>query len=403
MSALRVAIHFRVLSPYSLARVNAAAERFCVIGIEGARRSALYPWEPRDSPERFERRTLFYDRPIEMQSPAEIVSATETVLDETDPDIVCITGWSHCEALTMLRWARRKRRPAILLSESTANDAPRSFWREALKRRIVSLCDAAVVGGEPQRAYAEALGMSSDRIFLGYDAVDNDFFAKGAAAARREKAAVRARFGLPERFFVASSRFIAKKNLPRLLEAFAVYRGRTDAAPWDLVLLGDGELRGALEARASALGISEAVHFMGFKQYDDLPAFYGLAGAFVHLSTVEQWGLVVNEAMAVGLPVVVSQSCGCAIDLVRHGVNGWQVDPNDTHSIAEALCRMAAPETDRCAMAEAGRQIIARYGPDRFGDGIAAAITAAQGKPLRRAGPLSHLLLSRLALRRARD
>lgn len=398
-----VAIYFRMFSPYILARINGAAARMPVVGIEGSRRSTVYAWEPRTGEERFARRTLFSDGAIDDKPAAAMVGAVRTALDEADPAVVCITGWSHSEALTMLLWARERGRPVVIMSESTAHDAARSFLREAIKRHIVGLCDAALVGGTAQRAYVEALGMPAERVFIGYDAVDNDFFAQGAAAARADAAAVRARFGLPEHYFLTSCRFIAKKNLARLLDAFAAYRAAVGPDAWHLVLLGDGELRGELEAQARALGIADAVHFMGFRQYDDLPAFYALAGGFVHVSTVEQWGLVVNEALAVGLPVIVSRTSGCAGDLIDEGVNGWTVDPLDVVAITARLTELAAPATDRTAMGLAGARIVADYGPDRFGGGLAAAIARAGDSAPRRAGWLSRWLLARLAARNTRD
>ncbi|MDB5711496.1 MAG: hypothetical protein JWL96_3566 [Sphingomonas bacterium] len=398
-----VAIYFRMFSPYILARINGAAARMPVIGIEGSRRSTVYAWEPRVGEERFARRTLFSDGAIDDKPAVEMVDAVRKALDETDPEVVCITGWSHSEALAMLSWARERGRPVVMMSESTAHDATRSFLREAIKRHIVGLCDAALVGGKAQRAYVEALGMPAKRIFIGYDAVDNDFFAAGAAIARSDAAATRARLGLPEHYFLTSCRFIAKKNLARLLDAFAAYRAAVGIGAWHLVLVGDGELRAELEAQAQALGIRDAVHFMGFRQYDDLPAFYGLAGGFVHVSTVEQWGLVVNEALAAGLPVVVSRTSGCVGDLVDEGVNGWTVDPFDVAAITARLTDLAAPATDRAAMGLASARIVADYGPDRFGDGLAAAIESVRGAAPRRAGWLSRLLLARLAARNTRD
>jgi len=391
-----------MMGPYQLARVNAAAERLPVTGIEGARRSLVYAWEPREGETRFERRVLFGSA-LEVQSAQAIVAATEAALDAADPDIVCITGWSHSEALTMLRWARQRRRHAILLSESTEHDHDRTRLREALKRRIVRLCDAALVGGEPQRAYAERLGLPADRIFLGYDAVDNDHFRLGADAARAVGAALRAQLGLPTLYFFGSCRFIEKKNLARLIEAFALYRAGAGVEAWDLVLAGDGERRSALEMLARDLGVAEQVHFLGFRQYDDLPALYGLAGGFVHVSTVEQWGLVVNEACAAGLPVIVSNRCGCVEDLVETGANGWRVDPFDIGQIAAALTQLAAPEADRAAMGARGREIVARYGPARFGDGLVEAIIAAQRSSPRGLGLLDDWLLRTLAGRDTGD
>ncbi len=81
---------------------------------------------------------------------------------------------------------------------------------------------------------------------------------------------------------------------------------------WDLVLLGDGPLKPTLLKLISSLGLESCVHLPGFKQYDELPVYLGLAETFIHASTTEQWGLVVNEAMASGLPVLVSNRCGCA-------------------------------------------------------------------------------------------
>lgn len=398
-AAPRVAIYFRMFGPYILARLNGAAARMPVIGIEGSRRSTAYAWEPREAEEHFERRTLFQQGSVDEHPARTVIAAVRAALDDADPDVVCVMGWSYTEALATLGWALDHGRHAILLSESTASDAVRQGWREAVKRWVVGLCDAALVGGEPQRGYVEALGMPADRVFIGYDAIDNDFFARGAAAALNDAQALRARHALPERYFLASCRFIEKKNLARLLDAFAAYRAATDGAPWDLVLIGDGDLRPVLEQQAKTLGIADAVHFKGFRQYDDLPVFYGLAGGFVHVSTVEQWGLVVNEAMATGLPVVVSGNCGCASDLVEEGVNGWIVDPLDTAAIAARLVDMAAPHTDRRAMGERGRLIVAAFGPDRFGDGLAQAIAAARTMPVRRHAFLARTALSLLALR----
>src|SRR5262249_38238680 len=162
-------------------------------------------------------------------------------------------------------------------------------------------------------------------IFLGYDAVDNEHFKKGAEKSRNQPTNNEPK--LPQRFFLASARFVREKNLAGLINAFARYRelARTatvdggprtvDCKPWDLVLLGDGPLRAELEAQLSALGLQEFVSMPGFKQYDELPPYYGKASAFVHASTIEPWGLVVNEGMASGLPVLVSNRCGCAQDL----------------------------------------------------------------------------------------
>jgi glycosyltransferase involved in cell wall biosynthesis len=132
----------------------------------------------------------------------------------------------------------------------------------------------------------------------------------------------------------------------------------------------------------------------GFIQYDALPAYYGLAGAFVHASTTEQWGLVVNEAMASGLPVIVSKRCGCVPDLVQDGVNGFSFDPYDVEALASLMQRVAAmADEQRRTMGEAGRRIIADWGPERFADGLMQAVEVARRRPPSRASWLDRSLL----------
>lgn len=299
-------------------------------------------------------------------------------LDAIRPDVVCVNGWSFGGALAGLSWCAARGVPAIVMSESCAFDEPRVWWKEALKRRIVGLASACLVGGSAHAEYLARLGFPAHRIFRGYNAVDNDHFAAGARRARADATALRARLGLPERFFVACSRFTAKKNLGRLIEAYGRYRAHAGPSAWALVILGEGPLAADLLALRRRLDLDHHVLMPGAQDYEAMPLYYGLASAFVHASTSEQWGLVVNEAMAAGLPVVVSERCGCAPDLVRPGVNGIRVAPYSPLAIAEGLQAVAAASrAERTAMAAAGRAIVADWSPDAFGRGLLAAADAA--------------------------
>ncbi len=123
-----------------------------------------------------------------------------------------------------------------------------------------------------------------------------------------------------------------------------------------------------------------------------MPAYYGRAGAFIHPALVEQWGLVVNEAMAAGLPVLVSERAGCAPDLVRQGVNGFTFDPLNTAELARLLGVISRSAHDRAGWGAASRVIVAEWSPGRFASGLWAAADAAALR--RTAGaPLSLALL----------
>lgn len=367
--------------PYHHARAKAAARRLPLTGLEISTVDKVNMWAPVEGTNGFELIRVFPDHDIDTLPTTALREGIVRALEEVDPSVVVVHGWATRDALAVLCWALRQRKPAIMMSASTAWDAPRRLHTEWVKSRIVRLCSAALVGGTPHAEYMASLGMPRERIFTGYDVVDNRHFARGAETARGQAARLRRERGLDERFFLASARFVEKKNLFRLLEAYARYRAATGAGAWDLVILGDGELRTDLEAHRARLGLEAHVSMPGFRQYDELPVWYGLASCFVHASTVEQWGLVVNEAMAAGLPVLVSNRCGCAQDLVREGVNGFTFDPYDAEGLAELMHRIAHGGLDLEALGRASREIIADWGPERFADGLARAAETARSVP----------------------
>jgi 1,2-diacylglycerol 3-alpha-glucosyltransferase len=348
-------------------------------------------------------------------SDKQVSTRVEDALKDSAPDAVAVPGWSDNAALAALRWCAESGTPAILMSESTALDKPRSAWREWIKRWIVDLYSTALVGGERQVDYLIRLGMRRERIFTGYDVVDNEYFRQKAEEVRgpafaglrpgSQGLAVRQKYGLPENYFLASARFIEKKNLPTLIRSYARYRQlagntdnrqqTTDNRPWDLVLLGDGPLRETLNSQLSTLSLHHSVLLPGFKQYEELPVYYGLANAFVHASTTEQWGLVVNEAIASGLPVIVSNRCGCVPELVEG--NGFTFDPNNEHELASRLFEMASlSDNEHKRFENASRRIAANFGPERFGEGLKRAAELALIRP-RKSSASSRMMTRMLA------
>ena len=186
--------------------------------------------------------------------------------------------------------------------------------------------------------------------------------------------------------------------LERLIEAYAIYRERAGSLAWQLVLVGDGPSRKPLEARIRALNLEDSVQIRGFCQYDELPIYYALAGALVHVSTVEPWGLVINEALASRLPVIVSRTCGAVEDLVSDGKNGFVVDPYDAGQIAAALETLSSMSpADRSRMGEIGFARITDWGPARFAEGLRKAIDVAYRKPVTPVRPHKRALLAAIS------
>jgi glycosyltransferase involved in cell wall biosynthesis len=401
---MRVAILFWRLGPYHHARLDAAARQMDVFAVEACGMDDIYGWDKVTGKESFTRITLT-DQKIQLTDwNPELCRQMRRVLSEIQPEVVAVPGWSFGDAVSALSWCGETRTPVVIMSESAEWDERRSLVKEFVKRQLVRTCAAALVGGTSHKAYIEKLGLPPERIFLGYDAVDNDYFAIKAAEVRSQKSEVRNRLGLPENFFLASARFVEKKNLARLIEAYARYRelahetesGKRKAATWSLVLLGDGPLRSTLNSQLSTLNLHDHVQMPGFKQYDELPPYYGLAKAFIHASTTEQWGLVVNEAMASGLPVLVSNRCGCAIDLVHEGRNGFTFDPCKVEDLAQLMLNISAFNFPLSEFGSASQHFIAEWGPESFASGLKAAAEAVIGAARLKPTLLQKVLLKAL-------
>ena len=403
---LRVCVLFHRIGPYHEARLCATERLLPLVAIQGSESDRTYDWSVVEHAGNYPMETLFPDEDSRSKPVALLNRRLRSVLEGLAPGVVVVPGWGDNLAYSALAWCVKKRIPAVVMSESTAWDEERTWWKEWVKRRIVGLFGAALVGGRPHAEYITTLGMSRDRIFQGYDAVDNEYFGAKAAESRKQKTEIRNKYGLPENYFLASARFVEKKNLLRLLEAYARYRALAKAANgkqqteiWDLVLLGDGPLRDDLCRLVADLGLRNSVQLPGFKQYPDLPLYYGLASAFVHASTTEQWGLVINEAMASGLPVLVSNRCGCAPDLVQEGANGFTFDPYDVEQLANLLVKVSAFNFPRSAFGDASRRIIADWGTERFAQGLKAAAEMAVAVGPKRASWLDRALLYALSRR----
>lgn len=346
-------------------------------GLEIARKDRSYQWDVEVCASNYYRVTLFGDAHYQDLSEEQISTAVIRELSVLRPVCVVVSGWASAEALGALRWCARKEAPAVLMSASTAHDYRRPCWKEFVKRRIVARFGAALVGGTPQKEYLVNLGMSPHKVFKGYNAVDNAYFAERAQRMRDGSDRSGRAPGLPRNFFLFAGRLIPVKNLPKLLQAYAAYRLAVGRDPWSLVICGSGGLEKQLKSLAGDLELRDVL-WPGFVQKQHLAEYYGCASALILPSIKDTWGLVVNEAMASGLPVLVSARAGCRYDLVRDGVNGWVFDPYDVQDIMRKMLAMSKLGQDRrLAMGRASRQIISTWGPERFALGLVQAVEAA--------------------------
>ncbi len=191
-------------------------------------------------------------------------------------------------------------------------------------------------------------------------AVDNSYFSRRAAAADLDLLGRELNLAPGRAVILFASKLQPRKHADDLLEAYARLCASGAIPPPHLVIAGDGEQRAALELRANELGLG-GVRFAGFRNQSELPAFFALADVFVLPSRHEPWGLIVNEAMAAGCPVIVSDEVGAHADLVTDGVEGFVFPVGDVAALATALERVLSTTQQARRMGEAARRRIASW------------------------------------------
>src|SRR5215469_16420440 len=223
-----VAVIFHHIGPYHHARLNAAADKLLVIGIEWSAQG-YDAWGAAETPARYRKVSLFSEATNHYPNKTELRRAFSLALEQTKPNVVAVNGWNNFGSVIAANCCVRRGIPMTVMSESSGQDEPRNWWKEAIKRRIVGSYSAALVGGHRHVEYLVELGMPVDRIFTGYDVVDNNYFCERARQIRNPKSEIRNLYGLPENYFLASARFIERKNLQRLISAYAEYRRKSQA------------------------------------------------------------------------------------------------------------------------------------------------------------------------------
>jgi glycosyltransferase involved in cell wall biosynthesis len=288
-------------------------------------------------------------------------------------DVLWVHGYAHLTTWLAGAAARGRGMRVLIRDEQTLLHT-RPLYKRLLKsvalRALYSQASALYIG-EQNRRYFRHYGMSDARMFAAPYCVDNAYFQARADELAPRRDEIRARFGITDGAPVVlfSGKLIAKKQPLLLIEAFArVHRERG----CHLLIAGDGPLRATAEQVVARLGVAD-VHFAGFLNQGEISDAYAAADVFVLPSMLhETWGLVVNEAMNFGLPVVVSDKVGCGVDLVREGRNGFVVPHDSVERLAAAIDALVAAPAMRARFGDESRRIIDGYSIERAADGIVA-------------------------------
>jgi 1,2-diacylglycerol 3-alpha-glucosyltransferase len=292
--------------------------------------------------------------------PARIISlnrgeSISKLLYKESPDIIIIIGYNNWTLLRAARWAKLHGVPCILQCDSTYYDHKRRWWKESVKKFVVRrLFNGAFVAGSRSASYVKLLGISEEFIWGKVDVVDNNHF-----ATVKKSWLPPGRF--PKNFFITVARLSKEKNISQLLIAFKLYH--QSGGDWGLAIAGAGPLENKLKQSVPDK-LTTFIHWFGWAKYNDLPSFYQGASCFILPSISEPWGLAVNEAMAAGLPVLLSKNCGCLPDLCHSGVNGYDFDPMNVEQLSDLMCRMSSGDVDLISMGNESKRLIMNYTPE---------------------------------------
>ncbi len=278
------------------------------------------------------------------------------------PDVVNLTGYYDVASWIVLFYCKSKGIKTILSNESTEGDHSRNRIKEFFKSLIIKQFDGYFNFGTLSKNYLLTLGAKPENMLVNRNCVDNTLLKKKYSESILNRFQGQKDLNLPAHNFIFVGRLINFKNLFFLLECFSEAQ-KQNSTDWGLIILGDGEQKKDVQSFVTVQNIKN-VSFQKSVSWQDVPKYLALSDIFVLPSYSEPWGLVVNEAMACGMPVLVSEKCGCAVDLVQNGQNGYTFSPYDKPQFTSLLLKFMNNEADVLKMGEISQQIIKDYSPE---------------------------------------
>ncbi len=299
-------------------------------------------------------------------------------LSREKPDLVILGGYSSPTCTLAVPLLRRHSIPFLFAIE-TADIGNLEFdtvlqrGLRLFRKKLVSVSSGVLVPGRAAKDHVISLGVPSERIFLAPNSVDTDRFKP--APSRQEGREFRSVLGLPGgTLCLYVGGLTERKGLGVLFQAFR--RSLSEMSDFHLVIVGEGRLKDTLSRQIDRDSVlKDHVSLVGFCSDELLPLYYSACDFFVFPTRYDIWGMVLNEAMSSGLPVISSDCAGASMDLIDEGVTGYRVRADDPRAFEEALTRLGGDSTLRQRMGRnARRKIMSGYTPRHQADGVVRAV-----------------------------
>ena len=279
------------------------------------------------------------------------------------PDVVNLPGYYEPAMNLVLFYCRLKGIKVVISADSTEGDNPNVWWREALKRFVVTKAQGFFCYGSKSAEYIFKLGMKPKHILVANNAVDNQRVESVYNAAIFDRKNSKEAYNLRKYNFIYVGRLISVKNLDNLL---AAYKPLADTE-WGLIILGDGSEEEKLKQYVADNHL-DGVKFIVGQAWYYVPKILALGDVFILPSYSEPWGLVVNEAMACGMPVIVSNKCGSAFDVVKENQNGYTFDPYKVEELTNVFNKFVEESDKIVPFGKKSKEIIKRFSPEQVAE-----------------------------------
>lgn len=378
---MKIVIIESVITPFEIARFNVINEKLGndLLVLFQNQSEKIRNWRLNPGNMHFKYKVL-PDIPIRMGTTdlftLHLNYSTYSELIRIDPDAVISCGWDSLAAYLSYAYCKKYHKKYIVWAGSTINEPS---WRRALSeplvRFLVRNSDACIAYGTRAKDYLMNIGANEDKIFIGWNSIDNSYFEAKSRITDHEKDRLKAQLKINTRRVVLYvGQLIRRKGIHDLFDAFSLLKKQT--ADVTLLIVGSGKEEPALKKRVVEEGIPDVV-FSGFIDYDQLPKYFGLSDVFVLPSSEEVWGLVINEAMACGLPVITTNKVGASVDLLKDGLNGFMIKDKAPLELCDAMRKVITDESLRIKMADSSRVIIRNFTMDDTAQGVKDAVSYA--------------------------
>lgn len=273
-------------------------------------------------------------------------------------DVLVLNDHLDIPSLLGLAYAKIKGIPSILWSANTINAlGDLKPWQVRIKKHLARYFDHFMAPGSQGSEYFKSLGMPADKIHICNNVVDNSLFAKAREVTEDEKKALKTELGLTGPVAFYCGQFIARKGLDTLIEAVDMIDPKLN---FSLLALGGGPLQDQLQ-NSFKTSTKRKLSIPGFVQPSDIYKYYAISDVFILPAHIDTWGMVVNEAMAAGVPVIVSTGAGAHADMVQDGQSGMVFAKGDAAGLAKAMERVLSSSPLRDKMIKIADTILEQY------------------------------------------